>query len=236
MVARGDLGVDIPFEEVPLVQKSLIHAAAKADRFTIVATQMLESMTGAPRPTRAEASDVANAVLDGADAVMLSAETAIGAFPVEALQAMARICQATEREAGPTNGASSVEQVTPATATILAATAVTGWTDVGAIWCFTRSGHTAEKLSMTRPGVPIVAFTLSPIVARRLAVRRGVIPMVLPTGDKAEPLIERMENAWRAQRNHTDFASVILVTTSQQSAGINRLEVHRLAGEGGKPA
>jgi pyruvate kinase len=232
MVARGDLGVDIPFEEVPLAQKQLIRSAADRDRFTIVATQMLESMTVSPRPTRAEASDVANAVLDGADAVMLSAETAIGSFPVEALTAMARICHATERAME--SGASSTrsDMVTHATATILAATAITGYTDVGAIWCFTRTGHTAEKLSMTRPGVPIVAFTLSPIVARRLAIRRGVVPMILPASAKAEPLIERMEAAWRAQKNHAEYGSVVLITTSQQPHGINRMEVHRLTDTG----
>jgi pyruvate kinase len=229
MVARGDLGVDIPFEEVPLAQKRLIRAAQDRDRFTIVATQMLESMTVAPRPTRAEASDVANAVLDGADAVMLSAETAIGSFPIEALNAMARICLATERASGMAQRSTQTERVTHATATILAATAITGYTDVGAIWCFTRTGHTAEKLSMTRPDVPVVAFTLSPIVARRLAVRRGVVPMILPATSKGEPLVERMESAWRAQRNHGEYDAVVLVTTSQQDQGINRMEVHRLA-------
>jgi pyruvate kinase len=231
MVARGDLGVDIPFEEVPLVQKELIEGAARADRFSIVATQMLESMTAAPRPTRAEVSDVANAVLDGTDAVMLSAETAIGAYPVEALQAMARICLATERQPGVDHVPARDGRVTPATAVILAATAATGWTDIGSIWCFTRTGHTAEKLAMTRPGVPIVAFTLSPIVARRLAVRRGVIPMILPAAGKGGTLIERMELAWRAQRDHSSYETVILVTTSQQPGGINRFEVHRLTGQ-----
>ena len=232
MVARGDLGVDVPFEEVPLIQKDLIDAASRAERFTIVATQMLESMVSAPRPTRAEVSDVANAVLDGADAVMLSAETAIGSFPLEALQAMARICLATERvvvgDAHPTH---PTELVTLATATILAATAATRWTDVGAIWCFTRTGHTAEKLSITRPDVPIVAFTLSPVVARRLAVRRGVIPMILPATGKGEPLIARMESAWRAQRGHDEYDTVILVTTSGSPTGINRFEIQRLSGQ-----
>ncbi len=233
MVARGDLGVDVPFEDVPLIQKDLLERAANADKFTIVATQMLESMTAAPRPTRAEVSDVANAVLDGADAVMLSAETAIGAFPVETLQAMERICARVE------DGADYVSEerdesgaVDPARAMVLAAASISGFMDADAIWCFTRSGRTAEMLSMTRPGVPIVAFTLSPVVARRLAIRRGVIPLVLPTGNRQSApisLIERMSAAWRAQRGAAHHERVLLVTTSRQANGINRLEVHQVA-------
>lgn len=230
MVARGDLGVDIPFEEVPMIQKGLIDGAAKADRFSIVATQMLESMVSAPRPTRAEASDVANAVLDDTDAVMLSAETAIGAYPLDALQAMARICRATEAQPETDRASEQDGQVSAATAVVLAASEMTDRTDVGAIWCFTRTGHTAEMLSMTRPRVPIVAFTLSPIVARRLAVRRGVIPMILPSGSKGETLVQRMEMAWRSQRDRASYETVFLVTTSSQPTGINRFEIHRLGG------
>jgi pyruvate kinase len=105
---------------------------------------------------------------------------------------------------------------------------VSGATD--AIWCFTRSGRTAELLSLTRPGVPIVAFTVSPVVARRLAVRRGVVPVVLSAASKTGTLVERMESAWRSQRDADEVQNVLLVTTSQQPAGINRLEIHRLAG------
>jgi pyruvate kinase len=238
MVARGDLGVDLPFEDVPLVQKDLVGRATRAGRFSIVATQMLESMTAAPRPTRAEVSDVANAVLDGSDGVMLSAETAIGQFPLEALQAMARICSKTEADGGtlmrPTEG--SAENA-PADSIIAAATHVAsrvGTRGSTAIWCFTRSGRTAELLSIQRPETPIVAFTLNPIVARRLAVRSGVMPMVLSAaGGRGESLLERMETAWRAQRNRTDYDNVVLVTTSRNPAGINRVEVHSI---GSKPS
>src|SRR5918995_5789440 len=182
MVARGDLGVDLPFEDVPLVQKDLIRRAQEADCFTIVATQMLESMTAAPRPTRAEVSDVANAVLDGADAVMLSAETAIGAYPVEALEAMERICSVVESRADFVS--EDDDKVGHDAGIVLAAAAISGYTDAGALWCFTRTGRTAEMLSMARPQIPIVAFTLSPIVARRLAVRRGITPIVLSAQQK----------------------------------------------------
>ena len=236
MVARGDLGVDIPFEAVPLVQKDLIRRATRAGRFSIVATQMLESMTSAPRPTRAEASDVANAVLDGADAVMLSAETAIGQFPIESLQAMARICWSTETDGGdlmrgaeaPTGGSPADEVIAGATYMALRYASK----DAAALWCFTRSGVTAELLSLQRPGIPIIAFTLSPIVARRLAVRSGVIPMVLPAaGARDEPLISRMETAWRGQKERTSFDTVVLVTTSRRAGGVNRVEIHRLSGQ-----
>ena len=233
MVARGDLGVDIPFEEVPMIQKDLITRAANADVFSIVATQMLESMTDAPRPTRAEASDVANAVLDGADAVMLSAETAIGAFPVEALQAMQRICLAVESKGGTdfVSDDDEKEKTGPVNAIVLAAAVMAGYAEAGAIWCFTRTGRTAELQSMTRPNVPIVAFTLSPVVARRLAVRRGVIPLILSTSGTGS-LFERMEATWRAQRDREAYDTVVVVTTSAQPEGINRLEIHRLSGSG----
>ena len=230
MVARGDLGVDIPFEEVPTIQKDLVRRAIAAGRFTIVATQMLESMIGAGRPTRAEVSDVANAVLDGADAVMLSAETAIGAYPVEALSAMERICRAAEQH----NRAPIAGTSDPATAITLAAAAMAASGGVEGIWCFTRSGRTAELLSLHRPPVPVVAFTLSPVVARRLAVRGGVIPLVLPAGAKSSPLIAQMEAAWRAQRAGADYKTVLLLTTSSQPQGINRLEIHHLSGASAK--
>jgi pyruvate kinase len=193
---------------------------------------MLESMTSAARPTRAEVSDVANAVIDGADAVMLSAETAIGSYPVESLQAMERICEAVESRADLVSD--DGDKVGPDHGIVLAAAAVSGHTEAGALWCFTRSGRTAELLSMARPGIPIVAFTLSPVVARRLAVRRGVTPVVLSGQAKSGTLVERMEQAWRAQRGSDDYSSVLLVTTSQNPQGINRLEIQRLPGAVGR--
>ncbi|MEP7158324.1 MAG: pyruvate kinase [Chloroflexota bacterium] len=229
MVARGDLGVDVPFETVPLIQKDLIERARAQGKFAIVATQMLESMTDAPRPTRAEASDVANAVLDGADGVMLSAETAIGAYPVEALQAMERICLAAERAPSAARTAND-----PATSIVYAAAMTSDYTQVGAVWCFTRTGRTADLLSQYRPRVPIIAFTLSPVVARRLAVRGGVIPLVLPAAGKNAPLVEQMEAAWRSQKPAGDYDTVLLVTTSAQPTGINRLEIHHLSGASAK--
>jgi pyruvate kinase len=236
MVARGDLGVDLPFEDLPLIQKDLLRRARAQGRFTIVATQMLESMTAAPRPTRAEASDVANAVLDGADAVMLSAETAIGAFPIEAAQAMARICSATERRGAdflprydPAPGASAAEAVVDAAA-YLSAIGQPGGNGPSAIWCFTRSGRTARLLSVLRPRVPIVAFTTTPLVARQLAVRNAVVPVILSAARTGEPLIQRMEAAARAQRvvGSDGPVSVLLVTTSAQAGGVNRLELHEV--------
>jgi pyruvate kinase len=236
MVARGDLGVDLPFEDVPLVQKDLIRRATTGGKFVIVATQMLESMTGAPRPTRAEVSDVANAVLDGADAVMLSAESAIGQFPVETLEAMERICAKAEADgvsfltpAGYVGGESTGDAIIAA-ATYISMRDTAGPGIPDAIWCFTRTGRTAELLSLSRPGMPIVAFTLSPIVARRLAVRRAVMPVVLSANAKTGTLIERMEGAWRSQRGAEPLKTVLLVTTSQRPGGINRLEIHELGG------
>jgi pyruvate kinase len=182
MVARGDLGVDLPFEDVPLIQKMLLRRSRDHRRFTIVATQMLESMTAASRPTRAEASDVANAVLDGTDAVMLSAETAIGDYPIEAARAALSICFATERDVPGTLSIpfARLPENHPEAVVHAAVELSLRYPKAAGIWCFTRSGRTAELLSSLRPRLPIVAFTTTPTVARRLASRNAVVPVVLP--------------------------------------------------------
>jgi pyruvate kinase len=229
MIARGDLGVDIPYAEVPVVQKRLVRRALGAGRFSIVATQMLESMTSSARPTRAEASDVANAVLDGTDAVMLSAETAIGAYPVEATQAMFEICAATERAAHEVPGSSKDDAGPPdqSTAVCRAAVGLTNSHTVGGIWCFTRSGRTGQLLAAARPRVPIVAFTNSAVVARRLAVRGAVVPIVLPVAKTGQPLVDRMAVAARLARltGAGESTTVLFVTTSDKPGGVNRLEL-----------
>jgi pyruvate kinase len=204
MVARGDLGVEIPYEEIPVLQKAIVARALQLGRSSIVATQMLESMTDHPRPTRAEASDAATAVLDGADAVMLSAETAIGRFPLEAVEAAARICAYAEAHGGryatPPDRAAAAplrppgEQAASSAATgtpqELDASEEAAWAiataaadlaerdaGVGAIAVHTTSGRSAELVACARPRLPILAFAADPAVVRRLALRRGVTAM-----------------------------------------------------------
>ncbi len=208
MVARGDLGVELPFEEVPLAQKRLIREANYCNKPVITATQMLESMVHAPRPTRAEASDVANAILDGTDAVMLSAETAVGDYPVEAVQAMVRIARELEQDrrgrSGPSELASSLladerlgrretDRVVARTETAIAV-AVRAAADLLAapvIVCFTSSGFTARTVASYRPSVPIFAVTPEPETFRQLALVWGVVPSLVehfPTYDDMLPV------------------------------------------------
>jgi len=172
MVARGDLGVEIPPENVPLVQKSLIEKANRAGKLVIVATEMLESMTERPRPTRAETTDVANAVLDGSDAVMLSQETSIGQYPLESLDMMDRIIEETERSLPIKTRYEEKGTFSEAVAEAAAEAAH----DVRAkyIIAFTQSGSTARLLSMLRPEVPIIAMSPSEKVMRRMALFWGV--------------------------------------------------------------
>jgi pyruvate kinase len=196
MVARGDLGVELPFEEVPLIQKQIIREASLHGKPVITATQMLESMIHAPRPTRAEASDVANAILDGTDAVMLSAETAVGEYPLEAVQAMDRIAREMEaqrqargvtidaalgrRSAGdgallhhrsPQSGPIRTED-----AIAVAVCAAAEMLSAPLIVCFTSSGFTARKVATCRPTVPVFACTPEPETFRQLSLVWGVTP------------------------------------------------------------
>jgi len=180
MVARGDLGLDIPLEEVPLVQKDCIQRAVAAGRPVITATQMLESMIEHPRPTRAEAADVANAVFDGTDAVMLSGETAVGKFPVEAIGVMARIATASEAriDYAARLGQCETPRHRPVAEAIAHAACHTAiGLDASVIICCTRSGQTARLVSRYRPPVPIAAVSPSEETLRRSTLFWGTIPV-----------------------------------------------------------
>ena len=191
MVARGDLGVEIPFEDVPCIQKDLIARANTACRPVITATQMLRSMVDSPRPTRAEVSDVANAILDGSDAVMLSAETAMGDYPLESVQAMARIAIAAEsmfpfadwdahyKRLGVMGTAESVARSACQTADAV---------DAAAIVTLTSSGSTTRLVSKYRPRQPILAMTDDERTWRALSLVWGAIPILTPAAESLEDL------------------------------------------------
>jgi pyruvate kinase len=233
MVARGDLGVEMPYEEVPLIQKELVRRALDRGVPSIVATQMLESMITSPRPTRAEASDVANAVFDGADAIMLSAETAIGANPVLAAEAATRIALSCEAA-----GASHLPVgMTPSRATDVGALAyaaaalVKADPSVEAIVCYTRTGRTARILSALRPGVPILAFSPGPHVAARLALAYGVFARTCAPLEGSSDRLGGLESLLHESRVLPAGASVVFVTSAgSPGSAPDALAVRRVAG------
>jgi pyruvate kinase len=192
MVARGDLGVELPFEEVPIAQKRIIRLANEIGRPVITATQMLESMIERPRPTRAEASDVANAILDGTDAVMLSAETAAGAFPRLAVQAMHRIITEIEGHPAPVvrDERRKADLIASTEETIAAATVI-AVRMLGApiVIVFTKSGFSARTVAADRPAVPILALTDEPRTYRQLALVWGVIPALVGHCETYEDMV-----------------------------------------------
>ena len=192
MIARGDLGVEMPIEEVPLIQKRIIALCNRMGKPVITATQMLNSMVENPSPTRAEVTDVANAIFDGTDAVMLSGETAVGKFPVETVDMMERVIKATERSemywaAMEARDTACASDTSDAIACAAARTAKT----VGArlIVCATESGRTSILISRYRPRTPIIALTPSDVVQRRLALYFGIIPMVVQQFESVDDIL-----------------------------------------------
>jgi pyruvate kinase len=197
MVARGDLGVELPPERVPVAQKHIIRTANLRAKLVITATQMLESMITNPLPTRAEASDVANAIFDGTDAVMLSAETAAGKYPVEAVQMMDRIIREAEThflEWGMEQHVGGFEH-SDAASMARASQVLANDKNVTAVACFTMQGQTAWLMSKIRPRVPIMAFTPVPETVRRLAFLWGVRPQLVPFVHSLEEMLEHVDSA-----------------------------------------
>lgn len=202
MVARGDLGVELPVQNVPPIQKRLVRKCRSAAKPVIVATQMLESMIESPMPTRAEVSDVAAAIYEGTDAVMLSAESAAGQFPIEAVQTMDNVAQ--EVETDPTyreviEASRSGTKTTVADAIVSAAREIAETTDIKAICCFSQSGTTVSLVARERPRVPIIALTTLERTARRLALTWGAHCVVTGSVNRFK---EAVVNAARAARTH----------------------------------
>ncbi|MBP1890388.1 pyruvate kinase [Clostridium moniliforme] len=194
MVARGDLGVEIPIENVPAVQKMIIQKCNKAGKPVVTATQMLDSMIRNPRPTRAEVSDVANAILDGTDAIMLSGESANGSYPVEAVRTMAKIAEEAEKQLKYEVAVSKATKHVPAISGVISRAACNAANELlaSAIVASTQSGATAKRISQCRPECPIIAITPEEKVAKKLAFSWGVYPIV---SDRLESTDEMMEKS-----------------------------------------
>jgi pyruvate kinase len=214
MVARGDLGVEMPLEEVPIIQKRVIYAARKAGKPVITATQMLRSMMDNPRPTRAEAADIANAVLDGADALMLSDETAMGRFPVEAVAVLNRISRATEAHlkefSGPDNPASALHGSTESSIG-RAACSIADEIDAKAIIAATSSGSTARLVARYRPSCPVLALTPDPLTERQLTISWGISPVLVSSFKNVDEIFA-LAKSWAIENNIAGKGDRLVVT------------------------
>ncbi|MDB4198187.1 pyruvate kinase, partial [Ascidiaceihabitans sp.] len=213
MVARGDLGVELPVQNVPPIQKRLIRMCRAAAKPVIVATQMLESMIESPMPTRAEVSDVATAIYEGADAVMLSAESAAGDFPIEAVQTMDNVAREVEQD--PTyreiiEASRVVEHRSVAVGIVSAAREIAETTDIKAICCFTQSGTTALLTARERPRVPIIAMTPLVNTARRLALTWGTNCVLTGNMDRFKGAVVSAASAARAEGLATEKDQIVV--------------------------
>ncbi|TRY18900.1 pyruvate kinase [Tessaracoccus rhinocerotis] len=230
MVARGDLGVELPLEDVPLAQKRIIRAARKWAKPVIVATQMLESMISSPRPTRAEASDVANAILDGADAVMLSGETSVGDYPIETVATMAKIVEYAERE-----GHEEIHEIdwdphTTGGVLAKAAVEVAERVDARYMVAFTKSGDTARRLSRLRPSIPLLVFSPETTTRQQMTLSWGVNTLVTENFDNQEDMVARVDRYLREAGLIEVGERIVILSGSPMGVPgkTNNLRVHKI--------
>ena len=233
MVARGDLGVEVDFEHLPIVQKSLIQSALRLGKFTITATEMLESMVSARRPTRAEVTDVANAVLDGTDAVMLSAETAVGDYPIDAVATMARIASAVEgsqryHELGKVGFRAA--EPTFSNAVAMAAVQAAEALGITKIVCFTESGDTVRLLSRYRPRAEILALSPNETTLRRITVLAHVRPVRFSRWTNLEEMLAAAQDhlVRRGLARHGEEVVLVAGVPTGVAHSTNVMKLHRI--------
>ncbi len=232
MVARGDLGVELPLEQVPLVQKRTIQIARENAKPVIVATQMLESMINNSRPTRAEVSDVANAVLDGADAVMLSGESSVGRYPIETVQTMSRIVEAVEAESTVVPPLTHVPR-TKRGVLSYAARDIGERLNAKALVAFTQSGDTVRRLARLHTHLPLLAFTPEPSVRSQLSLTWGVETFITPEVSSTDAMVRQVDTAMLSIGRYQPGDLVVVVAGSPPGTvgSTNLIRVHRLGEE-----
>ena len=233
MIARGDLGVEMAPEAVPGLQKRITREANRRRRLVITATQMLDSMTHNPTPTRAEASDVANAVFDGTDAVMLSGETAVGRYPVETVRVMDRIIRAAEEETEPEvvkRSERSLGEVSFTEAICTSASSAATAIRASAIVAFSELGTTARLLSKQRPVAPIIAFTPYESVRRRMALYRGVIPHTMLQIDRTDERVDEAERRLKTEGLAQKGQRIVILSGTRigQPGRTNLMKLHEI--------
>ncbi len=230
MVARGDLGVELPLEAVPIVQKQAVELCRRMAKPVIVATQMLESMISSPRPTRAETSDVANAVLDGTDAVMLSGETSVGEFPVITVQTMARIIESTEEHGLERIPPLGVKPRTQGGAITLAAAEVADFVGAKYLCVFTQSGDSARRMARLRSNIPMLAFTPLVGILRRMALTWGIRSFLVDPVTHTDAMFKQVDDILLAEGLAEVGDKVVVISGSPPgiTGSTNDVRVHRI--------
>jgi len=230
MVARGDLGVELPLEAVPIVQKKAVEIARRLAKPVIVATQMLESMIHSPVPTRAETSDVANAVLDGTDAVMLSGETSVGEYPVVTVKTMARIVESTEQHGLERVPKLGTRPRTQSGAITAAAVDIADFVSAKYLCVFTESGESVRRMSRLRSPIPILAFTPDPAIRRRMSLFWGVESFVVDRVTHTDQMVGQVDEVLRKTGRAIDGETVVIISGSPPGipGTTNDVRVHRV--------